>query len=82
MSTISSVMTSGDLGELTPGSYRVVIGAQLATVLGVGVGDEIVLVLAEAARDARRFRAAREKSSRSPACSTPACTNTIAGSCS
>ncbi len=36
------------MDELTDGSYRVVIGAQLAAALGVGVGDEIVLVLAEA----------------------------------
>ena len=48
VSTIASVMTSGDLGELAPGSFRVVIGQQLATALGVEVGDEIVLVLAEA----------------------------------
>jgi lipoprotein-releasing system permease protein len=48
VSTISSVMTSGDLRELTPGSYRVVIGQQLATLLEVEVGDEVVLVLAEA----------------------------------
>ena len=43
-------MTSGNLDELTAGSYRVVIGAQLAAVLGVGVGDEILLVLADGAR--------------------------------
>ena len=54
VSTIRSVMTSGDLDELTPRSYRVVIGQQLATVLDVDVGDEIVLVLADADRDAGR----------------------------
>ena len=48
VSNIASVMTSGDLAELAPGSYRVVIGQQLATLLGVGIGDEVVLVLAEA----------------------------------
>ena len=47
VSTIRSVMTSGDLTELTSGSFRVVIGAQLAAVLGVGVGDEVMLVLAD-----------------------------------
>jgi lipoprotein-releasing system permease protein len=47
VSTIRSVMTSGDLGELTAGSYHVVIGAQLAALLGVGVGDDVMLVLAE-----------------------------------
>ncbi|HUQ51028.1 MAG TPA: lipoprotein-releasing ABC transporter permease subunit [Gammaproteobacteria bacterium] len=48
VSTIGSVMTSGSLDELTPGSFRVVIGRQLATLLGVEVGDKVVLVLAEA----------------------------------
>jgi lipoprotein-releasing system permease protein len=50
VSTIASVMTAGDLDDLTRGSYRVVIGAQLATALGVGVGDEVTLFLAEGAR--------------------------------
>jgi lipoprotein-releasing system permease protein len=48
VSTIAAVMTSGDLAELTPGSFRIVIGQQLATLLGVEVGDKVVLVLAEA----------------------------------
>jgi lipoprotein-releasing system permease protein len=48
VSTIGAVMTSGELAELTSGSYGIVIGQQLATFLGVGVGDELVLVLAEA----------------------------------
>jgi lipoprotein-releasing system permease protein len=48
VSTISSVMTSGGIEDLTPGSYRIVIGTQLATALDVQVGDEVVLVLAEA----------------------------------
>ena len=48
VSTISSVMTSGRLEDLAAGSYRVVIGTQLATALDVQVGDEVVLVLAEA----------------------------------
>lgn len=46
VSTIRSVMTSGDLAELTSRSYRAVIGIQLATLLGVDVGDEIALYLA------------------------------------
>ena len=45
VSTIRSVMTSGDLDELTDRTYRVVIGAQLAAVLEVSVGDKIQLVL-------------------------------------
>ena len=50
VSTIESVLTSGDLTELTDGSYRVVIGAQLAAVLGVEIGDRVKLVLAEGSR--------------------------------
>jgi lipoprotein-releasing system permease protein len=50
VSTIRSVMTSGDLAELTDGSYRVVIGAQLAALLEVGVGDQVMLVLANGGR--------------------------------
>jgi lipoprotein-releasing system permease protein len=47
VSTVAAVMREGDLATLEPGSYRAVIGAQLATTLGVAVGGEIVLVLAE-----------------------------------
>jgi lipoprotein-releasing system permease protein len=47
VSTIRSVLTSGDLDGLVDKSYRVIIGAQLAAALEVGVGDQIVLVLAE-----------------------------------
>lgn len=47
VSTIEKVITSGDFDSLTPGGYNVVIGAQLAKLLGVGIGDEIWLVLAE-----------------------------------
>src|SRR5262245_20817203 len=44
VSTIDKVMTSGDFASLAPGSFNVVIGAQLAKVLGIGVGDDIWLV--------------------------------------
>jgi lipoprotein-releasing system permease protein len=47
VSTIRSVMISGSLDDLTDRTYRVVIGTQLAAVLGVAVGDKIMLVLAE-----------------------------------
>ncbi|HET7609391.1 MAG TPA: lipoprotein-releasing ABC transporter permease subunit [Gammaproteobacteria bacterium] len=47
VSTIDEVMTSGDFGSLTPGSFNVVIGAQLAKLLGVGIGDEVGVWLAE-----------------------------------
>ncbi len=48
VSTIGSVMTEGSVDELTAGSFNIVIGAQLAAALGVGVGDEITLFLADA----------------------------------
>lgn len=47
VSTIRSVMTRGDLDALAAGSYRVVIGAQLASLLDVDVGGHVMLVLAE-----------------------------------
>jgi lipoprotein-releasing system permease protein len=48
VSTIESVMVSGDLATLEPGSFNVVIGAQLAAVLDVTTGDEVILMLPEA----------------------------------
>ena len=50
VSTIGAVMTRGGVESLTAGSFGVVIGSQLAAALGVDVGDEIKLVLAEATR--------------------------------
>jgi lipoprotein-releasing system permease protein len=47
VSNIEGVMQRGSIDALTPGSYKAVIGARLATALGVDVGDEIQLVLAE-----------------------------------
>ena len=47
VSNIGAVMQSGDVAALTPGSYNVLIGTNLATTLNVEVGDEVVLVLAE-----------------------------------
>ena len=48
VSSIASVMQSGDLEGLTPGSYNLLMGASLATLLNVKVGDEVALVLPEA----------------------------------
>jgi len=50
VSTIGTIMTKGSVESLTDGSFSVVIGSQLAAVLGVDVGDELQLVLAEAPR--------------------------------
>jgi lipoprotein-releasing system permease protein len=47
VSTIRTDIASGDFDSLQSGSFDVVIGAQLATLLDVGIGDEILLVLAE-----------------------------------
>jgi lipoprotein-releasing system permease protein len=47
VSTIGSTLQSGSLTSLTPGSYKVLIGAALADALGVHVGDRVVLVLAQ-----------------------------------
>ena len=37
-------IVSGSLADLTPGSYRVILGTALAHELGVGVGDTLVLI--------------------------------------
>jgi lipoprotein-releasing system permease protein len=47
VSNVAAITQRGDVAALTPGSYNAVIGASLAEALGVDVGDEIVLVLAE-----------------------------------
>jgi lipoprotein-releasing system permease protein len=47
VSNIADITKRGSIAALTPGSYNMLIGANLATTLGVDVGDEVVLVLAE-----------------------------------
>jgi len=48
VSNIGAITREGDIGALVGGGYKIVIGKSLATALGVGVGDEVVLVLAQA----------------------------------
>jgi lipoprotein-releasing system permease protein len=48
VSELANVLSSGTSEALRDGSYRIVIGAQLAQELGVALGDEIVLFLAQA----------------------------------
>ena len=48
VSSIASVLTEGSLDALVASGWGVLIGRNLAETLGVAVGDEIVLVLAEA----------------------------------
>ncbi|HZF31271.1 MAG TPA: lipoprotein-releasing ABC transporter permease subunit [Gammaproteobacteria bacterium] len=50
VSNIASLMQSGSLGALEPGSYRIVLGTKLAETLHVQVGDKVVLALATEAR--------------------------------
>ena len=47
VSVISALLDQGRLESLEPGAYRVLIGAALAAEMDVGVGDSLVLVLAE-----------------------------------
>jgi lipoprotein-releasing system permease protein len=42
------VMREGSLDALVPGEWRILIGSQLAALLGVSIGDEVVLVSGEA----------------------------------
>jgi lipoprotein-releasing system permease protein len=42
---IGKHMTAGTLGELTPSSWNIVLGRDLAASLGVGVGDRVTMVV-------------------------------------
>lgn len=44
---LSEHLLSGHLGDLAPGRYRVILGSALAQELGAGVGDRVVLIVAE-----------------------------------
>lgn len=44
---VGSVMTEGELASLEPGSFRIVLGSELAAELGVGVGDRVTVTLAQ-----------------------------------
>jgi lipoprotein-releasing system permease protein len=44
---LSPHLISGHLGDLTPGSYRVILGKALAEELGAHVGDRVVLMVPE-----------------------------------
>ncbi|GIX33589.1 MAG: cell division protein FtsX [Lysobacterales bacterium] len=43
VSDIAREMREGALGELAPGAWKIVLGRELADVLGVGVGDWVVV---------------------------------------
>ncbi|CAM3982045.1 lipoprotein-releasing ABC transporter permease subunit [Vreelandella rituensis] len=48
VSIIGQHMLEGDLSDLVPGEWNVVLGAMLARNLGVGVGDRVTLLVPEA----------------------------------
>jgi lipoprotein-releasing system permease protein len=47
VSDINKEMKAGSLNDLTPGSFNIVLGADLAVNLGVTVGDKVTLVAPE-----------------------------------
>ncbi|AWB67444.1 lipoprotein-releasing system transmembrane subunit, LolC/LolE family [Saccharobesus litoralis] len=49
-SVINDAMQTGQLEKLTPKSYQVIIGRQLASQLSVGVGEQVRLMLVERTR--------------------------------
>jgi lipoprotein-releasing system permease protein len=48
VSQVEQMMVAGSVAALERGEYRIVIGTGLAGTLGVGIGDRVLLVLAEA----------------------------------
>ncbi|CAO1662706.1 lipoprotein-releasing ABC transporter permease subunit [Halomonas sp. NYA30] len=48
VSIIGEHMTQGELADLVPGEWNVVLGSMLARSLGVGVGDRVTLLVPEA----------------------------------
>ena len=47
VSVLSKKMVQGKLSELQPGSFKIVLGRELAVWLGVGVGDDVIVTLAD-----------------------------------
>ena len=47
VSVLGEKMVQGKLAELEPGSFNIVLGKELAIWLGVGVGDDVVVTLAD-----------------------------------
>jgi lipoprotein-releasing system permease protein len=44
VSDLRSDMVIGSVDDLTPGSFNIILGTELAAVLGVGVGDKVTVV--------------------------------------
>ncbi|HWS79163.1 MAG TPA: ABC transporter permease, partial [Thermomonas sp.] len=47
VSVIGAKLVQGKLAELAPGSFNIVLGRELAVWLGVGVGDDVIVMLAD-----------------------------------
>ena len=47
VSVIGEKLVQGTLAELAPGGFNIVLGRELAVWLGVGVGDDVVVTLAD-----------------------------------
>ena len=47
VSGVASTMTAGDLMQLEPGAFNIVLGVELADELQVGIGDKVTVTLAE-----------------------------------
>ena len=47
VSVIGEEMVEGELESLEPGSFNILLGRELAAWLGVGMGDEVVMTVAE-----------------------------------
>lgn len=47
VSVLAQKMKQGSVDNLTPGSYNILLGQELALWLGVGVGDKVVVMLGE-----------------------------------
>lgn len=48
VSVLGDKMVQGKLEDLQPGSFNIVLGKELAIWLGVGVGDDVVMITSEA----------------------------------
>lgn len=46
-SGIAGLIAEGSLASLRPGEYRIVIGRELAELLGVGLGDRLILMISK-----------------------------------
>ncbi|MGY0798710.1 lipoprotein-releasing ABC transporter permease subunit [Lysobacter sp. A286] len=47
VSVLGDKMAQGELESLVPGSFNIILGRELAAWLGVGVGDSVVMTIAE-----------------------------------